>query len=216
MNRLSKVAIRWSPAFAYAVGLITTDGNLSPDGRHINFTSKDKALAESFRDCLGLNNKIGKKSRGGSEEKKYFVVQFGDKNFYEFLLGIGLMPAKSKIIKSVEIPRTFFADFLRGCIDGDGNIEYHKHPESKHLQLRTRIYSASPDFLHWLKSKVSELLGIETGWIKSERNSSVSALNYAKADSLKLLQFVYYKNTCCLQRKYKIAKIFLGRVAESV
>lgn len=34
--------ITWSPEIAYAVGLLTTDGSLSIDGRHIDFTSKDK------------------------------------------------------------------------------------------------------------------------------------------------------------------------------
>jgi len=33
----------WSADFAYAVGLLTTDGSLSIDGRHINLTSKRKA-----------------------------------------------------------------------------------------------------------------------------------------------------------------------------
>ena len=43
-----KVKIEWSPDFAYAIGLITTDGNLSPDGRHVNFTSKDLELIKNF------------------------------------------------------------------------------------------------------------------------------------------------------------------------
>gem|GEM_PF-6676481 len=44
MKPLGKVKIQWSPEFAYVIGLLTTDGNLSPDGRHINFTSKDREL----------------------------------------------------------------------------------------------------------------------------------------------------------------------------
>lgn len=42
MKPLSKIKIKWSPKFAYCIGLITSDGNLSKDGRHISFTSKDK------------------------------------------------------------------------------------------------------------------------------------------------------------------------------
>ena len=88
MSRLrqNKVRIAWSPAFAYAIGLITTDGNLSPDGRHINLTTKDYDLAVTFKRCLGLENKIGRKARGSNlDEKRYFVVQFGDVSFYGFL-----------------------------------------------------------------------------------------------------------------------------------
>ncbi len=208
MNRLSKIKIRWSSEFAYAIGLITTDGNLSPDGRHINLTSKDEAQIITFRNCLGLKNKIGRKSRGGSNVKKYFVLQFGDKNFYNFLLDIGLMPAKSKILKKIKVPKIFFADFLRGCYDGDGTIGSSRHPESKHPQLRLRLYSASRDFLIWIKSEIKIILGIEGGWIQDTK-LGVYILSYAKRDSLSLLKFLYNKGRCCLERKYQIAKRFL-------
>ena len=108
MKRLSKVKIGWSTAFAYAIGLITTDGNLSKDGRHLNMTSKDENLVITFKECLGIKNKIGKKTREKSKIKRYFQVQFGDKNFYEFLLSIGLMPAKSKILNDINIPDKYF------------------------------------------------------------------------------------------------------------
>lgn len=208
MHRLSKVEIKWSAAFAYAVGLIATDGNLSPDGRHIHFTSKDELLVGSFRDCLGLNNRIGKKSRGGSKEKKYFVLQFGDINFYNFLLSIGLKPAKSKILEALLIPQEFFMDFLRGCIDGDGSIGYYRHPESRHPQLRVRLYSASPKFLNWIKFKIAHMLNIQTGWV--ENKEGISVLVYAKTDSIKLLGFLYRNAGHYLNRKYLIAREFLG------
>src|SRR3990167_11054371 len=98
MKRLNKVRIEWSSKMAYVVGLLATDGCLSIDGRHIDFTSKDLGLVEIFKENLNLSNKIGKKARGGQVEKKYFRIQFGDKSFYEFLLGIGLTPHKSKTI----------------------------------------------------------------------------------------------------------------------
>ena len=54
MKPLNKTKIKWSPDFAYAVGLLTTDGSLSKDGRHISFTSKDLQLAKLFKKCLKL------------------------------------------------------------------------------------------------------------------------------------------------------------------
>ena len=44
--------IKWNPEFAYVIGLLTTDGNLSKDGRHIAFTSKDIQLVKSFKGCF--------------------------------------------------------------------------------------------------------------------------------------------------------------------
>ena len=54
-----KVKIKWSGNFAYAIGLLATDGCLSPDGRHITLTSKDLDQLETFMKCVGIKNKIG-------------------------------------------------------------------------------------------------------------------------------------------------------------
>lgn len=207
-KRLSKIDITWSPNFAYIIGLIATDGNLSSNGRHISFTTKDLQLAELYKSCLNLTNTIGKKARGGSKEiKKYYVVQFGDVNFYEYLLTIGLTPRKSRTLSKVNVPTELFADFMRGCIDGDGNISISDHPESKHKQLKVRLYSASPDFLVWIHKMIRELWNIEGGHIYTDPVKSVSTLSYAKADGGKILKIMYYsKDVACLKRKQALAE----------
>ncbi len=48
-----------SADFAYVIGLITTDGSLSKDGRHLNLTSKDIDQIQTFKRILNLKNKIG-------------------------------------------------------------------------------------------------------------------------------------------------------------
>lgn len=135
MKPLRKIQRSWSADLAYIIGLITTDGSLSCDGRHISFTTKDYDLAQTFKKALNIQNVIGKKARGGETEKKYCVVQFGDVLFYQFLLEIGLTPNKSKTLGILQIPPPYFFDFYRGCIDGDGSIHTFRHPESQHLQL---------------------------------------------------------------------------------
>lgn len=212
MKRLSKIEITWKPDFAYAIGLITTDGNLSVDGRHINFTSKDIDLIEHFKDSLSLLNKIGKKARGGSKDKKYFVIQFGDVNFYEFLLSIGLKPAKSKTLTALAIPGDYFADFLRGCIDGDGSININRHPESRHPQLRLRLCSASLAFLEWVKSEIMRNFNISSGWIqKPGLKKGIFCLTFGKSDSIIILKRLYYTGVSkYLARKFAIAQPFLG------
>ncbi|MCI0619851.1 hypothetical protein L0Y40_02335 [Candidatus Wolfebacteria bacterium] len=197
--------------FAYAIGIITTDGNLSPDKRHINITSKDYEIVSTIKTLLQLSNTIGKKSRGGSGEKKYFVLQFGDINFYNFMLSIGLMPAKSKRLKSLQIPQRYFADFLRGCIDGDGNIDIFSHPESRLLQKRIRLVSASQDFLLWIRDTVHLLTNVKGGAIYKQGKRSIVTLNFGKEDSKKLVSFMYYRRGLpALERKRKMA----GRILE--
>lgn len=210
-HRESKVEIKWSDDFAYSVGLITTDGNLSPDGRHISFSTKDFDLVNTYRDCLKIDNKIGVKARGGSSVKDCFVVQFGDKNFYEFLLSVGLEPAKSKSLRKVKIPKDFFAGFLRGCIDGDGSITVTKHPGSRHLQLRVRLCAYNQLFLEWVKKELSIRVTVNGGWIYSSPKDNLHSLTYARADSIKILRYLYGRlnDRPRLERKYKVARLFL-------
>jgi len=178
------------------------------DGRHIDFTSKDKELVLLFRDCLGLHNKIGKKTREREKIKRYYRIQFGDKYFYEFLVSLGLTPAKSKVLNNLYIPDEYFADFLRGCVDGDGSIGTFTHPESQYPQLRVRLSSASTPFLKWIKEKIARNTQIAGGWIEIKEN--ISVLVYAKADAIVLLRFVYYsRKVPCLNRKESRARPFL-------
>lgn len=205
-----KVNIRWSANFAYVIGLLTTDGNLSPDGRHINFTSKDKELVQLFCECLDLNNKVGRKARGGNKEKKYFVVQFGDVNFYKFLLDIGLMPKKSKIISKINIPDKYFFDFLRGHFDGDGTFYSYWDPRwHSSFMFYTEFISASNKHINWLRKKILQILNLK-GHITKGSKKVCYQLKYAKTESLKLFPKLYYnKSVVCLRRKrLKIEKAF--------
>src|SRR3989338_5725455 len=133
----SKVKIEWSPEFAYAIGLLTTDGSLSIDGRHINFTSKDVELVELFKKCLNLQNRIGLKS-GVTKIKNISQVQFGDVNFYKFLQSIGLMPRKTKLLAALEVPDWYFFDFLRVNFDGDGTFYSYWIPGGNQVLCTTQ------------------------------------------------------------------------------
>jgi len=201
MKPQNKIKIIWSPKFAYAIGLITSDGCLSSDHRHIIFKSIDKELVENIKIAFSLKNKIGRSARGGEKIKRYFNIQFGDIVFYQFLNKIGLKSAKSKTIKKVNIPDKFFADFLRGLFDGDGTFYSFwdkRWPNSFVFQIS--FSSASLDFLKWLKFKLTDLYKVK-GFIC--KGKGVFNLRYVKGDSKKLFFQMYYnKNLLILLRKY--------------
>lgn len=197
------ITIDWSSSLAYAVGLIASDGCLSSDGRHIEFNSKDKEQVENLKKCLGLNNKITKKARGGEKTKKYYRIQFGDVRFYKFLLSIGLKPRKSLVLAGLNIPPKFFPDFLRGHFDGDGNLDIESHPESRFPQIRFRIASGSRKFLKWLHSSIKKELPLR-GYMTQTRKADY--LNFGKEDTLKILPYIYYSaDVTRLSRKFEKA-----------
>ena len=207
MKPLNKVKIKWSPEFAYAIGLLVTDGNLSPDGRHFDFTSQDKEQLLNFMKCLGIKVKIGYKISGYTG-KRSTHIQFGDVNFYKFLFQIGLMPAKTKIISKIDIPENYFFDFLRGHHDGDGTFFSYWDPRWKSsFMFYTVFISASKKHIDWIRNKLFKLLRIK-GHITRDSKKSVYQLKYAKTESLKLLPKMYYNSkVICLSRKrFKIEK----------
>ncbi|MBI2506613.1 MAG: hypothetical protein HYW00_00525 [Candidatus Colwellbacteria bacterium] len=198
----------WTPQLAYAVGLITTDGCLYPDGRHLAFVSSDKDLIKTFKECLVLKNRIVKKRSGYTKQLNSFVIQFGNVTLYRWLIKIGLMPNKSNQLGSLEIPDEFFFDFARGLLDGDGSIRKYYDPiYPKSLRLYVSFTGASLPHLLWLKKKINKLTDT-TGFVR--KSTRAYRLTFSKKDSINLLNRIYYKSDLpCLNRKYIIAKDFI-------
>ena len=190
----------WNSNFAYIVGLITTDGSLSKDGRHINLTSKDLEQLKTFAGILNLDNKIGTKKSSYAPTKNVFQIQFGNVELYRFLLDIGLTPNKTKTIGSLKIPQKYFRDFLRGHLDGDGcTYSYWDKRWKSSFMLYLTFMSSSIKHMEWMKTEIKSLFGIEG---KLTKQKTCYRLRFAKDNSLKLIKIMYYsKNLPYLRRK---------------
>ena len=143
--------VGWTRERAYAVGLLATDGNLSRDGR---LRANVRPVGPRGRCCRG---------------------QWSDRRLYEWVESIGLSPAKSRTLGALTIPDEYFADFARGCIDGDGSIgvyvdRYHSDRNARYVyeRLYVTLVSAGRPFVDWFGASVLRFVGIR-GSI-SERN----------------------------------------------
>ena len=193
----------------YIVGFIATDGNLSKDERHINITSKDRCILISIRKALGITQKkIGRKSRSNETAKKYSVLQFSDVNFYGFLESIGLTRRKSLTLSPLKIPQEYFIDFLRGVIDGDGNIQKTIHTSNRNIQWTLRIVSGSPYFLPWISDNIERIFKL-TGKSYVREGEGINPLyilKYGKFAGKIILRCCYYKDCLTMPRKLKNAQ----------
>jgi hypothetical protein len=198
----------WSNNFAYAVGLLTTDGSLSIDGRHLDLTSKDREQIVNFINILNLTNKIGTKTSGSTLDRKYYRVQFGNVKLYRFLCTVGLSPRKTHTIGSLAIPKKYFFDFLRGHFDGDGSFYYYydKRWKSSFLVYLSFV-SASKSHLEWLMRMISSV-GVTGGFIT--KGKGAYQLRYAKKDSKKIIGKMFYNNkvTCLGRKRDKINRAY--------
>lgn len=191
------------PNLWYLVGLIASDGSLSPDGRHIDITSSEYEFLEGVKSLIGIKNKIGVKY--GSKKEQNFRIQIANRNFYEFLLVIGLTPNKSLTIRALNVPDKFFKDFLRGVIDGDGGISKWFHPTNLREQWSLRISSGSLKFLEWLSDKIEDILSGKGRTHQENINGTQFRLKYGKVAARKILEECYYKGCFGLERKVRLA-----------
>lgn len=208
--------IAWSSELAYAVGLMTTDGNLSPDGRHLSLTSKDVPQLKAFLKCIDRPD-VPIAIKRGSYRPFITHVQISDVTLYDFLLSIGLMPNKSKLLGKLAIPDEYFFDFLRGHHDGDGTFYSYFDPRWKSSFMFYLVFlSASPTHVYWIRESLERLLGV-SGHITTAKTNCIVQLKYAKREALLILTKLYpNQDTICLSRKRLKIERALRIVGESL
>ena len=200
---------------AYIVGLTATDGCLISGRRQINFKSMDRQLVELYLRLLGRKNRVltGRTRVGGVA----YCTQFGDAAWYEWLIGIGLMPRKSLTLGAIAVPDRHLFAALRGLLDGDGSIVNHVYRADTRDRddyyweyLLTRFCSASRPHLEWIAERVFRATGLRGNIQEARRRvpdptrHSFFHLRYGKRASLMLLPLLYPPGAPCLERKRAI------------
>ena len=153
----------WSAEVAWIVGLMASDGNLARTGQRLSLTSNDVELLESVRSILGIGNGSGGCAGGWAT---LATGCSGGTGLYGWLTDIGLTPRKSLTLGPLTVPDKYFADFFRGCIDGDGTIlvytdRHHATRNATYVyeRLYLSIVSASRPFVIWLQETIDRLTG---------------------------------------------------------
>ena len=194
------------PLFWYFVGLVATDGCLYQDGRHVEITAKEKAYLYTLRKTLNLRSNVYEKKNGRGQIAHH--IQICSTLLYAKLIELGLTPKKSLTIGPLHVPDHGFADFLRGVIDGDGNIRRWRHPTNAREQWVLRVYSSSKPFVQWLQ-EVIERLWNTTGILHLKKNPAPYqpgyTLKYGKLAAKTILRQCYYPGALALERKRKLA-----------
>ncbi len=190
----------------YLVGLITSDGCLSKDGRHIDITSKNYEFLSSIKNQFSFTNKICNKYNSVGDLN--YHIQLTNRSLYEFLLSVGLSPCKSLIIETVDVPANYFCDFLRGLIDGDGGIQRWVHHTNGREQWNLRVSSGSMKFLIWLKNKIEEIIRVRGKLYSQAKNQF--RLKYGKMAARIIAQKCYYEGAFALKRKKDLAIVCIS------
>src|SRR5207245_478664 len=115
---------------------------------------------------------------------------------------------KSKTVHLPPVPDEYFGDFLRGYLDGDGNVvfKYYRKPGRSYYSkvFATRFTSGSHFLLKEIQDKLKGI-GVSGSLYFA---GGAWRLSYGSNDSRKLWQFMYHdgevKDLIYLERKYRI------------
>lgn len=203
---------RWSPEMAYVLGFFAADGSMLANNRgahFIEFHNTDRVVIEKVREFLGSGHKISGKRRT-SRHKICYRLQIGSKDMFKDLTDHGFIQNKSNMLRLPEIPTQYFAHYVRGYFDGDGNIYFKRHwvkgRERKKWIFTSRFTSGCKQYLTDLHRALG-FHGVEKGFVINKSRHSGYELVFSHRDSLALYQLMY--NTApdtgfYLPRKYKL------------
>lgn len=149
---------QWSPAMAWVLGLLFTDGNFyskaNVDGKGTQFRvslySIDCDMLTNVRKHLNSTKPIIKSPQSYDKTKHIYRLEFYREKMREDLIRLGLIERKSLIMKFPAVPEPYLRHFIRGCWDGDGSV----YIESG--KLRASFISGSEEFINSLVIKLYE------------------------------------------------------------
>jgi len=204
----------WTPQMAYVLGFIFADGTLSEGKRRhprsksmstvpcFRISQKSPEVLEEIKVLMSCDKKLYKTKNW---PKGYlYTLDIPDQDMYKDLLGLGLTPAKSKIVKFPEIPPEYIRHFIRGCWDGDGSV--YTIPPS-HKGIGTNFISGSEEFIDKMLFHL-EKAGLPKRTIYKDKGREAYYFKFSRKDSIKLFHYLYdgVDSSMYLERKYKIFK----------
>ena len=213
----------WSPAMAYVLGVICTDGNLDP-GRirepwrakssstipRISISQKEPELLEKILHLMDCDAKLSfRKEMVYGKIKSGALYQFSISNekLYDDVVSLGLTPNKSLTMKFPNVPDEFVRHFIRGCWDGDGSVFVDKSSR----KMYANFVSGSRDFLEAMVGKLMNA-GLPDRTIHRHSHTKTSCYFRFTGFQVPILYHYLYDNvpqTEYLERKYNLFRLSL-------
>lgn len=180
----------WSPAMAWVLGLMVTDGNIEvgPAGMLVpSLSSISLQLLERVRAVMGSNHpiKLIKQTLGGT----IFRLTLCRRKLAEDLGGFGITPKKSLTVPFPDVPGQFLSHFIRGVFDGDGSV--FVDPRSPKSAIRVFFVSGSCEFVTGLETALHTIGGLRKQTIYRRSNGRSFYFKYGHSDALVFFDFVY-------------------------
>jgi len=181
---------------AYWLGMLMADGNVDEKRNSIELCLKEEDYEHicKFKDFLGSDHKIGKKTKHDKKYNKDYVsyrLGFRSIKIKQDLMKLGCTPRKSKTLEFPIIPNNLIRHFIRGYFDGDGCV---RKGTTTYISLEIL---GTEQFLR----EITDYFNIDEH-IHSFKHSDVKRFCIAGNEADKILSHLYKDSTIYLERKY--------------
>jgi hypothetical protein len=145
-----------TPEKAYFLGLMASDGNVSPrlTAARIALKADDAHILEEFRLCLGNDAPLLRDKTpyiNGVANAAQKVLVLSRKAMVQDLIALGVTPRKSHTLELVSsVDANLLPHLIRGVWDGDGSI----------TEKRFKVTTASVKFAHQLQNWITQISGV--------------------------------------------------------
>lgn len=176
----------WSPDMAYTLGFILTDGCVTRNT--VSISQAVPEPLEAIKRMMSSEHPINLVPNGGNP---LYTLNISRKSLVTAIGKRGIHAAKSLTVKLPEVPDEYFADFLRGVIDGDG----WAHPKG----YMVTITSGSELFANQLNARLN---GVGFPF-RVEHDGYAYRIKLSGKDEIKRLELYLYcdPNAFYIERK---------------
>lgn len=191
---------------AYFLGWIYTDGCIRKDSKKVILSIQEKdvdilyKMARLISPDLQLRYSISEKE-DSNRQNQYRLILCRSK-IYDDLIKLGVYPNKSETLRfpsKTQVENCYMNSFLRGCMDGDGNIYINNNHRSICFSCRL---TCSKSFANSLKDFL-KLKNIRVCISKKvNTNKVVDVIPSGNLEVLKFLYLIYNNANLYLNRKY--------------
>lgn len=199
---------------SYILGFIFADGGISWNPKKhywsltITSSAKDKEHIEKIRKLM----KSTKPLLYAKSTNSYRLI-ITNKILCQKLMELGVIPRKSLTLNFPEyIPKSLLKHFIRGIIDGDGNVRYVNRKRSPYFEIT--IASGSKTFIRRLGKVIFEQTNILSSPRKVGKNTYI--LQYSCNKGKKLANWIYLNSNIYLKRKFKIVNDLFKREGDKM
>lgn len=185
----------WSPAMAYCLGFMLTDGCVSNNNIMLSVQERDVEILEYFKKSMESEHPIrikphGKTGYGANTGQNSALMTIGSMKLCESLKTLGVVPNKTFITKfNQEVPDEFMPDYFRGIVDGDGSIWANGN-----RAISIEIFSASQSFIEEMRNFIGY------GSVRKKKNTVFGWRVYCQK-AIRFRDYIYYDGCFALARK---------------